>query len=285
MGVGVPLQDERTRELLAARGFSHFEGVDWEALGVRMSDVAATMQRLKDEGWPPVFVFMYDEPWRMLEGLFDVLSPLLGDPGEEVELEASVYGWALERPAEGPAGERVGGNFGQPHRDQGFDTCHLADGSSSILSVWVPTVDTDLDNGCMYVVPRECDALFSDPEHKQHLAPHTFNFPYQSIRPLPGLAGSVFCWHPNTIHWGSAASAHSTAPSRKSLAMSFRVPQHRQAFTKKEMDACGRAPFTRQELRDGVGVRERWNLCSKGVLMYSVWHPDFAGFDIEKNLA
>ena len=36
-----------------------------------------TMDALKAAGWPPVFVFMYDETWRLLEALFDVTAPLL----------------------------------------------------------------------------------------------------------------------------------------------------------------------------------------------------------------
>ena len=41
-----------------------FAGVEWHALGVDFSAIAETMQALKDKGWPPVYVFMYDEAWR-----------------------------------------------------------------------------------------------------------------------------------------------------------------------------------------------------------------------------
>ena len=37
--------------------------------------------------------------------------------------------------------------------------------------------------------------------------------------------------------------------------MSFRVSEDRQAFTDKEMEACGRVPFTKDDLQSGVSMQ------------------------------
>jgi len=71
------LRSDEVLKLLLNRGFCSVKGVEWEALGVDFPAIARTMDALKAAGWPPVFVFMYDESWRLLEALFEVTAPLL----------------------------------------------------------------------------------------------------------------------------------------------------------------------------------------------------------------
>lgn len=277
---------ERTRaaenlRLLLDRGFCGVEGIDWAAHGVDFGSIAAGMEALKQAGWPPVFVFMFDEAWRVCEALFDVVAPLIQD--EELVLEASVYGWALDHPklTEGVPGEKVGGNFGVPHRDNTYSASHTVDGRPSILGIWIPCVDVNADNGCMYVVPRERDPLFENEADRTHRAPHLMpNFPYAHVRPLEANAGTVLMWHHNTIHWGSSCSPYATHP-RKSIAMSFRLREEEKPFSAKDEELYGRRPYTRQELAAGIPMDERLRLCTRALMMYSVWHPEFKGFDKE----
>ena len=56
----------------------------------------------------------------------------------------------------------MGGNFGVPHRDAAYGVSHTPDGRPSIVGVWIPVVDATLENGCMFVVPRERDRLYED---------------------------------------------------------------------------------------------------------------------------
>jgi ectoine hydroxylase-related dioxygenase (phytanoyl-CoA dioxygenase family) len=50
----------------------------------------------------------------------------------------------------------------------------LADGNPLLLTVWIPVSHVTVDNGCMYVVPREFDAGFSRDEAPEHmLVQHT----------------------------------------------------------------------------------------------------------------
>jgi hypothetical protein len=71
----------KQRTSLLDRGFANVPKsvLDWESIGVDMAAISDTIQRLKDDGWPPVFVFMYDEPWRMCEALFEVMGPIMDD--------------------------------------------------------------------------------------------------------------------------------------------------------------------------------------------------------------
>ena len=76
---------------------------------------------------------------------------------EEVVLEPSFAAYALEKPAsilekkksENGNKKYVGQNFGQPHRDYARD--------DDALSLWLPLNDVDVDNGCIYVLPKEHD--------------------------------------------------------------------------------------------------------------------------------
>jgi len=268
-------------QLLLDRGFCGVEAIDWAAHGVDFSAIAETMENLKRAGWPPVFVFMYDEVWRVCEALFDVIAPLIQD--DELVLDASVYGWALDLPAhtEGAPGEKVGGNFGVPHRDNLYAKCHTEAGLPSILGIWIPCVETNTENGCMYVVPRERDDLFDKSDDKLHPAPHLNpNFPHAHVRPLPAEAGTVFMWHHSTIHWGSSCSPYANHP-RKSIAMSFRLREEAKPFSDKDWELYGRLPYTRAELAAGIDMPERLRLCTRALMMYSVWHPEFKGFDKE----
>jgi len=277
------LQQQKT--LLENRGFCKVTGLDWERLGVNLKGIEETMQNLKDNGWPPVFIFMFDEVWKYLDGVYDILRPLIGD--DEAVLEHSIFAWALDkppRPDEIDRREKVGGNFGMPHRDLPFDECHdPATGQSTVLSIWCPITDAVLDNGCMMAIPREHDVHFENYQDKErHLSPFKYDFNFAATTPLPAPAGSVLVWHPNIIHWGSACSAYAAGPARKSIAGAFRLPERRLPTSEKERRLYGRGPVTREELRAGLGVDTKLRCIAYALMMYSVWFPEFEGFDAQK---
>ena len=285
---------EEYKTSLANRGFLD-TGIDskmnisWEDYDIIIDDITDTMQSLKDAGFPSSFIFMYDQPWRICRVLFDLMYPLLSIDGCEIELEASVAGWALEKPTiealmQEARKEKVGGNFGVPHRDLAYDKCHLHDGSSSILSLWIPMTDANLENGCMYVIPREHDKMFDRcglMDFEEHVSPFR-NFPYQDIYPLPAAKGTPLIWHPNTIHWGSSCSAYATQP-RRSIGVAFRLAEEKMKLTEKEkthqLNIYGRVPFTKDEIEQGLSLPSRLQMCAQSVLMYSVWFPEFDGLD------
>merc|ERR1711871_1608415 len=102
-----------------------------------------------------------------------------------------MYAWKLEKlkpPTKGEYNkkeEKVGANFGVPHRDITYKNCHdPKDGSPDILSLWIPIVDIDVDSGCMYLIPREKDPQFAKDETPKDQDPFSLRFPYGDILPL-----------------------------------------------------------------------------------------------------
>jgi hypothetical protein len=79
--------------------------IDWASRRPLLQKIGDCIEMLKAKGWPPCFVFMYDEPWELVDGLFDLMEPVLGN---DCVLDASVFAWGLER---GSRSEHVGGNF------------------------------------------------------------------------------------------------------------------------------------------------------------------------------
>ena len=43
-------------------------------------------------GWPPVFVYMYDEVWRAIDAIWDLMARFLGD---DCVLEPSFFAWCV----------------------------------------------------------------------------------------------------------------------------------------------------------------------------------------------
>lgn len=284
-------QRQRVNATLDHRGFVMVapEHLRWSAHDVDMAAIAQTMRTLVENGWPPVFIFLYDQPWRMMLRLFDLMGPLLGD--DEAMLEASMAAWSLEKPARversssSGSKEKVGANFGVPHRDITFNNCHDPhDGSPHILSLWVPLVDVSLNNGCMFVIPRDCDPQFDRDTVKADQDPFAHRFPYAHVTPLaPAPAGTVNVWHPNLIHWGGACSSEASLPARQSIAMAFRVRDATRPSTEAEIRRYGRAPFSRRELlQGGPDYKARLRMICKSLVMYNVWYPQYDGFSLDK---
>eukprot|EP00873_Tetraselmis_striata_P015641 jgi/Tetstr1/435905/TSEL_024791.t1 len=243
--------------------------------------IAATMRALVAAGWPPVFIFMYDELWQLLGRLFDVAAELLSAPADDVLLEASFFAWALQPPGAAPA--RVGSNFGLPHRDYSHADAIRGDGSIRLLSVWLPVTDATLDNGCLYVLPKPADALWAEPSHPAHMrcaadlsaeggggGPPVLElrFPLHAVRPLPAKAGSVLAWAGNTVHWGAACSPAGAAQPRQSVALTFRAGE---AAPGGSADACGELYLSREETASGLSLERRFQLCCRALLLYSQW--------------
>jgi len=297
MSVGDPLQSASTHShatvtpasataaahRLDEQGHCVLEDVDWKPR-VAFQAFAEGVKRIKAAGWPATFLLLYDQPWQIVDALFALIGPLLADSADDLELETDIFVWALEKRMSD--GQYVNGNFAQPHRDSSYDDSVDEHGRPIKLSVWVPLVDATLDNGCMYVLPSNCDPLFDKPEHPEHMCAATSRkgeltcgFPLHHVRPLPARAGSVLCWMGNLIHWGSSCSPHASVEQpRISMALTLR----RRAFHSDEKVATltGRAPMARPLLRD-MGLSNRLSVVGKSLIMYYHWMNGYAGLDLE----
>jgi hypothetical protein len=202
-----------------------------------------------------------------------------------------------EKEQEGHRG--FGSSFGLPHRDysaadslyregeEEVKGCPKAAASDhpAILNVWIPLNDATLDNGCMYVVPREFDADFTRTDnHHAHMNPAAevqrgksskIQFPLHGVRALPAPAGSLIAWYGNTIHWGSSCSRYAKVP-RKSIALTFRRGDIKVGAGVLEPDDAPRVhrpspPITITQAC-AMTPAMRLALISRSLLLYNQWH-------------
>lgn len=252
---------------LSLAGFGRIRDLSWADVCVSLSALVETMDNLQQNGFPPIFIFMYDQAWLLLAHLFGVQARVLDS--DVVEMSLIVYAWSL---CPAPTGRAIGGNFGQPHRDKSHKHCHTADGRPSMLTTWLPLVPVTADNGCMYCVPASCDPLFDQADDPLHMRPDE-----DFVRPLGQAllceAGDMLTWQSNTIHWGSACAENVTQP-RKSIATVFMLPGAGKLGT------SGLATITAEELKAGLSLDARLRLVMKALIQYRTWHPDFNGLSI-----
>jgi len=151
------------------------------------------IENLGAHEWLPVFSFVYDEFWQMSRGaaVTHLLTRALG----EGYLQRPGIWTHRVLPARGSSGW-------PPHVDS-----HGKGHISGHLSLWFPFSDATLENGCMYVIPRD----LVNPEIAEHFAELNtvtaadLRALLQRARALPAPAGAVMGWDFNVIHWGSTA--------------------------------------------------------------------------------
>mmetsp|Transcript_60985 Transcript_60985/g.163582 ORF Transcript_60985/g.163582 Transcript_60985/m.163582 type:complete len:567 (+) Transcript_60985:21-1721(+) len=237
---------------------------------------------LRDRNLAPVFLYVFDETWELVMAVWRSIASVFGVEAEELVLEPSVFGYLLDRPddvqakLDAKAMSRhtyAGGNFGVPHRDHTYLDCFDEDQRPTMVSVWIPLTDVSGDNGCMSVVPKEFDKLFSEHDAATHMLPFDAssgetNFDVAAAVALAPLeAGAACAWHGNSIHWGNRCSRLSSLPPRASLTSSLRLrsaaPTHLQRTN-------GLDPVTWEELP--LSLERRVQLAAAGVLLYRWWY-------------
>lgn len=95
-------------------------------------------------------------------------------------------------------------------------------GKGKRLSLWIPLTDASLDNGCMYVIPRDrvpesLPRAYTDWERASIRERERI---LHGVRPLPATAGSILGWEHDLIHWGGRARESAIQP-RVSMAVEF----------------------------------------------------------------
>eukprot|EP00164_Ancoracysta_twista_P031238 GFYU01064646.1.p1 GENE.GFYU01064646.1~~GFYU01064646.1.p1 ORF type:complete len:220 (-),score=51.75 GFYU01064646.1:72-731(-) len=149
-------------ESLREDGFLNGGPFPWQE-DVSFEGIVELIHILREAGWAPVFIFMYDEVYRVIDNMWCLMKVILG---EECVLEPSVFAWSVQ-----PKNENnyIGANFSLPHRDYTFDESCFPDHTPKLLNVWIPLTDVDVNNGCMYVVPKEFDPNFDKPKTYAHM--------------------------------------------------------------------------------------------------------------------
>lgn len=108
------------------------------------------LRRLKESGFAPAFIYVFDETWHVIERHWRLLGAVLEPAGEPLAgavLEPSFGAHVLSRPRTRPQDEActeiqrhtaIGGAFSLPHRDHSTSDCFDERGAPTLLSLWVP---------------------------------------------------------------------------------------------------------------------------------------------------
>jgi len=254
---------QECKDCLSSNGWFKAQPTGWT---VEHQHVVDTIVNLVAAGWPAVFIYMFDEPWMLLEQAWDVYAGVLD---AEVILEPTVYTWYLK--PELQARKSTSQNFGMPHRDYRYTESCWEDGTAKLLTVWMPMTKAHTVNGCLYVLPKEYDRHYDKDGAYEHMRGATkaetdpfkleLRFPAQGAKPLECQPGDCLGWMGNLIHWGSRCSPH--APHvRANLGCTFRRSDA-------EDFECGLGPISRERLRKGLSIQERLMHISRSLLLYS----------------
>lgn len=164
-----------------------------------IKSMADAVIRLVDEGFPPIFAYVYDEFWQIFRNISPLVTPIFGD-----HYRLSTNRWAWHIP---PSGEDAG--FA-PHRDMVGcpEPVMRKDGLPWIATVWIPLHDVDSTNACMHVLPTNKDDNVPDNMTCTDIPQESI----QNIHALPCKAGSILSWNPNVLHWGSRSSEWASEP-------------------------------------------------------------------------
>lgn len=248
-----------------------------------LKELERVIRALKEKGWPPVFAFMFDDLWLLLDRVWDLMAPILG---KDCILDPSVFLWALSprksaQKFQDPNDKSIGNNFGLPHRDFSFSESFFTNGDRKILNCWIPICDATLNNGCLYVLPKEFDEVFDQPESSKHMRAATpcydqqhmtkLSFDLQGARPLPCKAGSIISWEGNLIHWGSRCSQMAKETSRISIACTFRSGKG-QTETHLTKHLNSPPPLDRNRITR-LSLTDRLRLIASSLVIYSDWYP------------
>ncbi len=190
-----------------------------------MDGMRTGILRVVQAGLPSVFACVYDEFYRLFDGLDELFEPTLGARYLMVP-----HGFWSFHVAVGDTAHRDGFSAAPPHRDLiGIDHSVSQGGAPTIVNVWIPLTDATPLNSCMYVLPGNLDPHYRTPEHGKRGS----DVRLQDIRALPAVAGSVLAWTVHLLHWGSRSAPNAPGP-RMSVATYFQrrdvVPFHGSAL-------------------------------------------------------
>ncbi|MGE3344392.1 MAG: phytanoyl-CoA dioxygenase family protein [Vicinamibacterales bacterium] len=161
------------------------------------------VERIREAGWPPVFLFVYDQVWDLARtpSVQALLRAVLGPGYREDTLV-----WCFH------VAPKAGASGWAPHFD--------GPEKSNRMTVWFPLTDATLDNGCMYVVPDGAlPASISNEGGEVAVNWSDLSAVLRSARALPCAAGGMLGWRFHVLHWSSVV-VDATTP-RISVAMEF----------------------------------------------------------------
>jgi hypothetical protein len=162
-----------------------------------------TIDTVVADGWPAVFAFACDDLWSAarLTPVKAVVDRTLGEGAHQIP-----HVWA---------------HIVKPGRDNAGWSPHVDGPGANRLTVWLALTDAGLDNGCMYVIPRDA-AIAATVDHwveRDTLDKHEVKGLLHGTQAMPAKAGDLLGWAFDVLHWGGPVAEH--APGRRSLSFEF----------------------------------------------------------------
>lgn len=174
------------KQLIREDGYFAYESYFETELTDRLAEGLRTMDK---KGIPPVFSFLYDEYWQVLQLLDPLLSDLLG----AYKLLPAVWSWLVK------STEQTGFS---PHRDVTRETSIENPNHLDYLTVWIPLTDLNHLSSSIFVLPASLDPRYDQNTQRTDVDN------LQDIRSLQAPKGSVLAWAVGLAHWGSTQSKH-----------------------------------------------------------------------------
>jgi hypothetical protein len=215
-----------------------------------LARLLATLSRLRDGGWPPVFAFVFDDFWlcARLSPLRPLLERLIGPCYQQIP-----HVWTHAVPgARGAAGW-------PPH----IDGDRAYDGR---LTIWLALTDATLENGCMHIVTPA--ALSADVAQRLlsggEIPAAAVCTMLHGVRALPVSAGTALGWGFDRLHWGGH---YVTGPARVSLSFEFLAESHAATDAERPLvDPGGALPtfeFRLRAIADGLVTYAKFDAAAR----------------------
>jgi hypothetical protein len=208
--------------------------------GSEVQALTLCIERIKSEGWFPVFGFLYDEFWRLRNHLRSLIAKFLGESYRQLP---DFWAWYVEPNATSKGWE--------PHRDRPLEALR-EDGTPNTLTIWLPLTDANPLNGCIYVLPASVD-------RKNDVWFKALIENVQGIRALPADSGSILGWRQNLLHWGGRSCDRAQQPR---ISIGFE-------FQRGDIEPCNRPLLDPVSMPD---FTQRLGLIGKQILQYQSYN-------------
>jgi hypothetical protein len=160
------------------------------------------VEAVRKQGWPPGFAYVYDEFWTLwrVAPIAQILTAALGKGYRWIP-----HGWC---------------HYLQPVRGASGWPPHIDGNLPNRMSIWIPLSDATLENGCIYLVPKDMNtSAIGERRELRDASNLQMRELLQRGRAIPAPAGSLLGWQFRILHWGS--TAHSPGNPRVSLVLEF----------------------------------------------------------------
>mmetsp|Transcript_19000 Transcript_19000/g.36272 ORF Transcript_19000/g.36272 Transcript_19000/m.36272 type:complete len:500 (+) Transcript_19000:120-1619(+) len=193
------LRQAEIQKQILEEGFVHIKAEELLFKGLPpMENLARSIVRLMQHGWPASFFSMYDEAWAITNQVSRIMELATGN-----RCNMDLLAWYID-----PNSDQAGFS---PHRDRQPDDSPASfrqDGTPMYSTCWIPFTDACPDNSCLHMLPRAHDPGYfvgDDDASDTDPLPLAMNCKqaYQTIRAVPAEAGSAVVFTHRVIHWGS----------------------------------------------------------------------------------